>query len=143
MKLENILKKKNEGKWFEIPGEYFESDPVKLLLKPINTDDLTSVSVTETRYNKKTHQPYEYTDKKKQTKNFEDLLFNSVIGWTGIDEEFNRINWDTFIKNLGNIKVLSEYSEEEEKEIDITLSSWISNTCLNPENFYKDDTENL
>lgn len=148
MELKQITETRDTGKWFEIPGKFFEGKNVKLLLKPIIGEDMAKAEAVITKYNKKTHMPYKETDEKKQKKNFEDLLFNSVGGWEGMENEgqpaeFTRENWDLFIENLGALVLFEEYSEEKEREIKVTLSSWLAKTMMNPDKFYKDDIENL
>ena len=138
MNLETIIKKKESGQWFEIPGDFFEKEKVQLLLKPISQDDLSGTDATVKKFNKKTHMPYDDVDRDKRKKNIENLLFESTGDWKNIDEEFNRENYDKFINNLGAVEVGKDDDDEK-----LTLSGWITKTCLEPSNFFNNDIENL
>ena len=146
MKLNSIIEKKEAGKWFEIPGDYFEKLKARLLLKPISQDEIDKTDAVVKKFNKKTHLPYEELDKDKQKKNIETLLFESVGGWEGMEKddgtpaELTRENWDLFITNLGRIDV---GMIDKKNDYELTLSGWISFICLNPRNFFDNDLENL
>ncbi|MCP4763083.1 MAG: hypothetical protein GY870_15005 [archaeon] len=138
------LKKEKKGKWFVIPNEPFGAKTVvKLKLAAVTRKELLKNDYTETKFNKKTHEPYEYVNKEKQIKQVEDRLFSAVLDWEGVNAEFNRENWDVFIDNYGMIKLYRSWDDEEQENEDIYLSGWITNICLNPKNFLEDDTENL